>query len=249
MVHLTAGAGNGPYRLITRALIAAKKHDRLILAPGEPYHECITLQAKHSGLEGYPFVIVGNGAVLDGTQAVPEQDWEHVRENLFRVRPERMSYQTFFLHRKPASRALQGTAFDDLQSMQWTLNDGYIYFRTEDSHLPYEYSPRYAERHVGLTLYDVSHVQISGLRIRGYHLDGINLHDNARHVVLEEVTANHNGRSGFSIGGSSRVQMYGCRGAHNGRAQVRMEQYCHVEIFDGDFDSVSAPQLEREGGS
>lgn len=246
---ITAGAGNGPFRSITRALVAARKHDRLILAPGEPYYECITLQGgQHSGLEGYPFEIIGNGAVLNGTQPVPERDWEHVSGSLFRVRPERMSYQTLFLDDKPAARAATGTPPDQLTPLQWVLNDGHIYFRTEDSHLPYEYAPRYGTRHVGLTLYDVSHVRINGLKIRGYHLDGLNAHDNALQVVLEEVTADYNGRSGFSIGGSSRVQMFGCRGSHNGRAQVRMEQFCHVDIFDGDFDSVSAPQLDREGG-
>ncbi len=246
---VTEGAGSGPFRSLTRALVAAKKSDRVILAPGEPYYECVTLQGgRHSGFEGYPFQIIGNGAVLDGTRPLAEQDWEAVRGNLFRIRPERLSHQVLFLENNPAMR-IRGEAPQNLQPMQWMHDDGWIYFRTEENYLPYQYAPRAAFRQAGLTLYDVSHVRISGLRLRGYHLDGLNAHDNARGVILEEVTAEHNGRSGFSIGGSSRMQMFQCAANHNGQAQLRMEQFCHVELFDGDFDSRSAPQLDRIGGT
>ena len=79
------GAG-GPCRSIRRALQLAQHGDRIILAgTDEPYRESITLQAgRHSGVENRPFEIVGNGAVLDGSQPVPKSAWRHVGDEIYR---------------------------------------------------------------------------------------------------------------------------------------------------------------------
>ena len=67
-------AGNeGPVRNINRALRLARRGDRIEVAnTGKAYEECLTLQgARHSGYAYAPFVINGNGAVLDGAEQHP----------------------------------------------------------------------------------------------------------------------------------------------------------------------------------
>ena len=87
--------GAGPCRSIARALREARKGDRIIIAnTGEPYRESIALSgARHSGQEGLPFRLIGNGATLEGAGAVPQDGWEYIKDNIFRFRPQRMSYQ------------------------------------------------------------------------------------------------------------------------------------------------------------
>ena len=48
--------------------------------------------------------IVGNGAVLDGSVAVPLLAWEHFRDETFRFRPRRQAYQQLFRDGLPLVR-------------------------------------------------------------------------------------------------------------------------------------------------
>src|SRR5262245_41138056 len=58
----------GPCRSIAKALRIAQPTDRIIIAnTRQPYRESITMQGpRHSGDDRYPFMLIGNGAVLDG---------------------------------------------------------------------------------------------------------------------------------------------------------------------------------------
>jgi hypothetical protein len=89
---------------------------------------------------------------------------------------------------------------------------------------------------------------VEDLNLRGYWLDGVNCHDNVRRTDLVRITATHNGRSGLSIGGSSRVRLDTCTAAGNGQAQVRVEGYTIVQMVDNVLDATSAPAVLREGG-
>jgi hypothetical protein len=86
------------------------------------------------------------------------------------------------------------------------------------------------------------------LVVEGFHVDGVNAHDNVRSVDLVGVTSRHNGRSGFSIGGSSRLRLDDCSASGNGEAQVRTEGYSSTQLIGGKFDAASAPALVKEGG-
>ena len=83
----TLGAAGGPYRTIRRALRAAKAGDRIIIAnTGQPYRESLSLGgARHSGFSGRPFIVEGDGAVIDGTASVPHDEWEHYEGDVFSV--------------------------------------------------------------------------------------------------------------------------------------------------------------------
>ncbi len=248
----TTGAGTGPTRTIGRALLLSQKGDRIIIAnTGEPYRECLTLQAgRNSGSDLYPFTIIGRGAVLDGTASIEDLDWENFRRDILRFRPRRGSFQTFYLGDQPAQRV--PLAFEDLNKLevrQWALIGGLIYHRVEPRQLPSAAFPRYGAHPVGITLYDVHNVQIFDLTVQGFQLDGVNAHDNVRQCNLINLSSNHNGRSGISIGGSCRVTLTDCSAAGNGVAQLRTEGFCRVEVEGGKFDPQSGTAIDkREGG-
>ena len=95
-------------RTIAAALRTADSGDHIILAETEqPYRESISLVGRrHGGSTENPFVLEGNGAVLDGSADVPAAAWEHHEENVFRFRPPRMGPQQLFLDDRPAERVV-----------------------------------------------------------------------------------------------------------------------------------------------
>jgi len=244
--------GSGPLFSITRALELAQKGDRIILAnTGEPYRESICLTGgRHNGYPNQPFEIVGNGAVLDGSQPVPDDAWEHFRGEIFRFRPALLSHQQLFRDGVPLTRRAVERDFEvpPLQPLQWCLMDGYIFFRPEKNRLPHGYGLYYAGHRVGITLYEVRHVVVSDLVVQGFQLDGVSAPDDAFDVSLVSLTARGNGRSGISVGGASRVLIQACLVGNNGAAQVRTEGPSHTRIVNCDLvDDPDAPALIRHG--
>ena len=77
---------HGPFRTIDRAMRAARKGDHVVIAnTGTPYRESITVQGgRNSGLVTRPFVIQGNGAVLDGSTDISADVWKPVQKALYR---------------------------------------------------------------------------------------------------------------------------------------------------------------------
>jgi hypothetical protein len=244
--------GSGPCRTISRALRAAEKGDRVIIAnTGQPYFECVTLTGgRNSGYPGRPFVMEGNGAMLSGTAPLPDTAWEPFSERVFRFAPERKAWQQLYYDGRPLLRrpAEDGGPLPDLQPLEWCLYQGAIYFRPEDGRLPSDYRLEYAFHPVGLTLYEVRHVVVTGLVIQGYQLDGVNAHDNAFEVTLAGLTCRGNGRSGISVGGASRVMIDSCLVGNNGEAQVRTEGYSKTRIVNSDLIDNTAAPLVKEGG-
>lgn len=248
----TISHGNGPVRTIGKALRLARAGDRILINPndGQPYRECVTLQGgAHSGFGDIVLEIVGNGAVLDGSLSLAEATWEVVGEDLYATRPPKMSFQQLFLGGQPAVR-VQGTgdAIPELQPRQWSLFKGRIVFRTDAGRIPSSYNPSCCGHPMAITLYEVHDLVIRDLTVRGYQLDGVNAHDNVTRCDLVGISASENGRSGFSIGGASRVRLDGCNASGNGAAQVRTEGYSQTQLIGGRFDETTAPALVQEGG-
>ena len=61
----------GPVRSLTRGLAMAQPGDRVVMSDtGVPYRESVTLSGgRNNGLGSRPFVIEGNGAILEGSAA------------------------------------------------------------------------------------------------------------------------------------------------------------------------------------
>jgi hypothetical protein len=248
----TTGEFVGPYRTLARALKAAIKGDRVIVANrGVPYRECLTLQgARHSGYPDAPFELIGNGAVLDGSQPVPPDAWSYVEGNLFRFRPPKTAFQVLYLDGKPL-RQREVHSPDDvglLQPLEWCLYQQHVFFRTEPQRRPQSYAMTFTALQVGITLYEIHHVAVRDFVIQGYQLDGINAHDGVRDTTLSTLNCRGNGRSGISVGGASHVLIDACLVGNNGTAQVRTEGFSHTQLNHCDLLDNTAPRIVREGG-
>ncbi len=246
-----SGEGLGPCRSIAKALRIASPGDHIVLAnTGQPYRESITLQGpRHSGIDRYPTIISGNGATLDGTISLAENVWEFAGDGMFRTRPLAKSFQQLFLAGVPLVRKqpLPGE-FPRLAAREWCLFGGWIYFAPEAGKLPVDYDLSCCGEQVGITLYNVHDLFIEDLNVRGFWLDGVNCHDNVSRADLLRVNAKQNGRSGFSVGGCSKVRIDTCAAGGNGAAQVRLEGVCQVQLLDNVVDEATAPAIVREGG-
>lgn len=246
-------ADDGPVRTLCAAFARAGRADRIVLAnTGEPYREMISLSGPHqSGFKGRPFVIEGNGAVLDGTVTAEPGAWQHVEGNVFALRPRRLTYQQLFSNGKPLTRAVLYSKYEvsQLQPTEWALLDGRMFFRTEGNKIPENYGLRHTLLQTGITLYDVRHVRIENLVIQGFQQDGINAHELVRDCQLVDVDCRANGRAGLSVGGVSRVEAVQCNFYDNGRVQVRTEGLAELKLIDCDVDTSGAPAFESGGRS
>ncbi len=242
-----SGSGHGPVQTLRQALWLANTADRITLAnTGTPYHESVTLFGdKHSGFSTRPFIIDGNGAVLDGSLPVPADAWKFDRDNVFRFRPERMAYQQLFLDGRPAlRRSLASTTagLPPLNPLEWALYNGQIYFRVEEDRMPDQYNPSYANLTVGITLYKVEHVAIANLYVQGFQLDGINLQDVRYPCTITQVAARGNGRSGIAVCGASKVSIEACLAGNNGQSQLHLEGPSETHIENCDLIEKTGPK-------
>ena len=251
----TGADRTGPVRSITRALQLASQGDRIVLEnTAQPYRESISLVGgRHSGYSFKPFVIQGNGAILDGSAPVPSGAWEHYRGPVFRFRPPRLHHQQLFLNERPAVRVIAGfqaAGPPKLEPLQWCLHDGYLYFSIEPdtTKLPEDYPLTYADKRVGITLFHVDRVTIQELTVQGFQLDGINAHNSARDVTIAGVTCRGNGRSGIAVGGASRVSIEACLVGNNGSAQVLTLPWSETQIHNTELLSNTAPGWVDQGG-
>ena len=243
----------GPLQTITRALKVAQLGDRIVLEnTGVPYRESLTLQGKNnSGTVYEPFTIVGNGAVLDGTGPVPGYAWVSIGNDVYRFRPERMSYQQLYRDGRPVKQIeSEGGTVPALETDQWALVRGHIYFRTQPDVHPRHYRLSYCKLQVGITLYQIENVLIDGLTVQGFQLDGINAHSLVKNTIVNGCVLRGNGRSGFSIGGSSKARILNSLIGDNGAAQTRSEGVGQLDVENCDLiDSPHhGPPVVREGG-
>ena len=249
----TSSLESGPVRTIARALTLSEPGDHIVLAAtGQPYRESVSLSGgNHSGFSVRPFTIVGNGAVLDGSEPVPPKSWEPVRENLYRFRTPRGGYHRLFLDGKPATRVPVDSAVGRLPPMQprqWCSHAGYIYLTTDKDKHPREYPLSYAALPVGISLYQVKNVVVLDRTVQGFQTDGVNAHDSARNARLGGMILRGNGRSGLAVGGSSTVEADGCLIGDNGESQVNLSGYGTLSLQLCDLLDATAPKILRRGG-
>jgi len=244
------GGVSGPVQSFAKALRIADSGDRIIVAnTGEPYRESVSLSGlKHSGFTFKPLVIDGNGATLDGS--APAEGWQPVAGDVLRFRPELMAFGALFAHGQPLARASAGLPSEGipaLKPLQWTLREGWIYFRVEPDRLPDYYQLTYARLQVGLTLYKVEQVAITNLVVQGFELDGINCQD-VRTTTLDHITARWNGRSGIAVCGASHAVLDGCLVEGNGQSQLHIEGTSEVGATGCELVPKSAPNWLLLGG-
>lgn len=246
-----AGAvGAGPLRSISRALWIAHAGDRVVLTKNaEPYREMVCLIGpRNSGFEETPFVIEGNGAVIDGSAMINSEDWDHAFGDVFKVRFRYMSTPLLFEGEKPLPRIKIVSANDlsKLQVGEWASFGGKVYFRPAADRSLFTYPLAGASMESGITLFQVDNVQIRNLTVQGFRIDGIAAPDAAEGVLLERVVSRANGRSGLSTGGTSKVVATESQMVENGIAAVRMEGLCKLKLAGCLLAPVTT--VDRKGG-
>lgn len=233
----------GPVRSIRRALELARNGDRIVLLPtGIPFHESITLtRYNHSGSNDLPFVIEGNGAILDGTESLDPRVWEHESGDIFRFAPpvNNSDFQHFrlFDRKRPLTRVEPepgATRLPELGPNHWTLFNGKVYFQAEPGKrpdAPEDYKFSYTSLFTGITLFHVEHVRIHDVTVRGFQIDGISAFNSAKEIVLDNVLCDNNGRSGLYIGGASRLYAGFCTFEDNLGDQVLSRPFSRATLY------------------
>jgi len=184
--------GSGPVRTIAKALRLTAPGDRIVLAKTtEPYRESFSLVgSRYSGQPSRPFMIVGNGAILDGSAPIPADAWEYQQGQVFRFHPTELGIEQLFINDRPAERVPAGLGsrpLPKLQPLQWSQQGGMISFCVEKDRLPADYRLSYAQKQTGITLYQVQHVAIADLTIQGFRLDGISAFNSAQQIYLAKL--------------------------------------------------------------
>jgi hypothetical protein len=250
----TQGDTSSPVQTIAKALRLAKAGDRIVLAASErPYHESIALVGTKHGGAGprLPFILEGNGAVLDGSAPMPAAGWKHFRDNIFRFRSQSLVRPVVFMN----GRALQPRPLPEfaeyppkLAPLEWCAIHGAIYMAVGLGHVPPDYKLSCAELPTGITLYQVDHVVIRNLMVQGFQADGISAAVGARHVVLDNVTCTANGRSGICVGGGAQVEIESCKLAGNGQAQLLTKANSETHLLASALAGDTAPGWSDAGG-
>jgi hypothetical protein len=244
--------GSGPVRTLAKALRICHSGDRILLANrGEPYRESIGLSsAEHCGNAVSPLIIDGQGATLDGTEAVPGDAWENVGGAVFRFGPPRSTYQHLFLDGIPAQErklATTDTRWPRLKPLEWYRRGAQLYFCVEADKLPREYDLAYSARQTGITLYHVHDVVITNLVVQGFRLDGINVNDGVTNCEIVDVTSRGNGRSGITVAGSSKTLIESCLIGDNGEQQLLVEGPSSTVVENCELVANTAPAVTNRG--
>jgi len=228
----------GPLKSITGALRIARRGDTVHIAnTGKPYHESVTLVGnRHSGWPESPFVIEGNGATLSGLQNVPDMAWKPVRGPIWKVMPWRKGYYQLLIDGKalPRANAIDNT-FSNLAEGEWTVRHGDIIVHTGLAGEPFNQGYQVSAKTVGITLYRVHDVLVHDLTVKNFLLDGINAHDLCRNVVLSNITATENTRSGITVAGSSDISLRGSKLNNNGEAQLLILEKGIANVHESEF--------------
>src|SRR5262249_7318096 len=150
------------------------------------------------------FTIQGNGATVSGAKVVPLDAWKYMGNDVWRFIPFRKAwYQLVGGERAlPEVSVPPGAAvLPELPPGHWCAWRGAIYFRTLPGTSLSESRLTFAAEEVGITLLDVEGITIHDLELRHFRLDGINVHDRCRQIILDSVRLAENGRCGLAVGG------------------------------------------------
>lgn len=233
----------GPVQSLRQALRLAQRGDEIILAnTGLPYSESLTLSGgRHSGFSSQPFMIRGNGAVLNGTAELPPDGWQRQRDGLWRLSLTRKGNYRFFHEGQPVAEQPMTTSTwkpEDLAIDHWTSHRGAVLFHFDDQRTPITERWSYAAIDFGISLVDVRNVHIQDLTIVGYRVDGINADNSCREITLENVTLENHGRAGLAVGGSSHAKVINGRINYNGHHSVLITERGGVQLEACDLGGV-----------
>jgi hypothetical protein len=233
---------SGPVRTIRRGLQLLHLGGTLNIANNnQPYYESMELVGgRLGGTPLRPTVIEGNGAELNGSFPVPMHAWRKVGDRLWKFTPLRKGNYRLILNNRSLPEVLVPPNSRELPEMpdgHWAGWKGSIYLQLSKLDEPKDLDLWYAVRSVGVTLHDVHDVVVRNLKVRHFRIDGVNAHDRAKNVLLENLTAEENGRAGVVSAGTSFVTMTKPVIKNNGRHSVLITEKAGVDFGE------EAPQV------
>ncbi len=229
--------GSGPVRTIARGLQLLQLGQTLNIANrGQPYYQSLELTGgRLSGTPHGAIIVEGNGAELNGSFPIPKTAWRKVEKQLWKFTPLRKGF--YFLIRDdkplPETRVPPGSITrPEIPIGHWAAWKGSVYLKTNTLEIPTDMDLWCNVRSVGVTFYDVHDVIVRNLKVKRFRIDGINAHDRAKNIVLENVTSEENGRAGLTVAGTSIVTLRKPVIKNNGRYSVYITEKAGVQIDD-----------------
>jgi len=240
----TQNSISGPVKSINRALELAEPGDTIMVAnTGIPYYESLQLVGKRfSGVGNSTFKIMGNGSILSGARAIPRAGWREVKLHLWKVTPARKGhYQLVRNHAKvPETIVPRGSkSIPEIPVGNWCVWQGSIYYHGDADDVPPQQRFAFASEQVGITLFAVRDVEIHDFQIRHFRLDGINAHDLAKNILIYNVNATQNGRSGISVNGTSQVAIQNCSLLENRKEALLLSELGYAELLDTEMPALA----------
>jgi hypothetical protein len=249
VVESSVSAESGPVKTINRALALATFSDTIIVAKtAVPYYETLTIIGlKHSGTIRFPFTIISQGAIVSGAKPIPRSGWKKVGVDLWKVSPYRKgTYQLTRngkalseLRRKPKESWYK---VPKLAENQWCHWHGAVYFKSERFVEPGDENFALAQASTGATILKVDHVKIRGLIFQHFRVDGVQVHNAATNVTLDNVGTYENGRAGLTVSGTSKVLLRGCSVRRNRDHSILLKGFGVLAVEESDWDQAPTDQ-------
>ncbi|MCY2964155.1 MAG: right-handed parallel beta-helix repeat-containing protein [Planctomycetota bacterium] len=232
-------SGGSSVRSIQAALRRAGGNDVIHLADhGIPYFESIDISGRKFANGGQGgLTIDGHGAVVSGVFRIPSNAWESLGAGLWKIRPMRKAHYQLVNFDRAAPEVIVAPTASELPKLapgHWAAWKGVIYYQAADQSwsAPDQLPLGLAAKDVGISIFDVNNVVIRNLTVRHFRLDGVNVHDRARGVVLENVLLVENGRSGLAVCGASQVEVVGSELAGNRVAQLWLGEMGKAQLSE-----------------
>ena len=172
--------------------------DTLWLAPGQTFYESISFPVD--GTPAQPITVEGNGAVISGLMAVPEDAWQDRGDGLFfqtsKIKWGALEPYLVDRNRTPLPR---GRKPDSLQPGEAICTTDGLYIRCEPGRTPAGLGLQVTGRAAGIALANRSYLTVRNLTAEYFSNDGFNIHGYCRGLFFENITARYNGDDGFSI--------------------------------------------------
>jgi hypothetical protein len=239
----------GPVRTLARAQVLVGPGDVIEIAnTGDTYFDSLHLVGTNaSGVAGHPTVVNGNGAVIDGSEPVAPDDWKPLGNGLWRLDPREKGWFQLVRETEVVAEAEHAPSAGQPSPAPgtWSAWHGSVYYRALPSELPPIEPYRLARREAGIFLYGVHDVVVRDLTVRYFRLDGVNAHDQAYRVVLQNIISEKNGRSGVFVGGSSEIVLSGGATIDNRAASLLIKEQAKADVREMKLDAEPVVESDR----
>lgn len=214
----------GAYRTIQQAVNAAQPGDVILLSPQDsPYYESVSFRNK-SGTTEKPIILDGQGATLNGSEALRPDEWEKTEAGHYRstALSERMRINDALLGR--FSFIMNGSA----NRMGRTGKGNRTPFKAPGVLQPGEWTYVAEEKAFYLNL--AAGQELTSVRAPE-RANGVAFSGDCENIEIRNITATHVWNDGFNIHGRSRdIHFKNIRAIECGDDGISAHGDCHIAV-------------------